>query len=83
MSYMEQQMQQVMEASEHEYNELMEEFKPPHDWDRPEWEARQKVHNWRNYASEGIKREWQSFAGRQKIMIASLLDGLADKEHWD
>jgi len=83
MSIPEQQMQQLMEASEHEYNELMEEFKPPHDWDNPEWEVEDRVHNWRNYANEGLRREWQSFTGRQKIMISSALDSMATCEHWD
>lgn len=77
------QMQQVMEASEHEYNELMEEFNPPNDWDRPQWEVKDRAHNWRNYANEGVQREWQSFTGRQKIMIASMLDTVASCEGWE
>lgn len=83
MSHMEQQMQQHIEAGEHEYNELIEEFKPPHDWNHPKWDVKNKVHNWRNYANEGVQREWQSFTGRQKIMIASMLDSIADNEYWE
>lgn len=83
MEYMEQRMQQFYEASEHEYNEVMEEFKPPSDWDNPEWEVKDRVHNWRNYANDGLKREWQSFTGRQKIIISSALDGAASSKHWD
>lgn len=83
MEYMEQQMQRLMEAGEHEYNELMDEFNPPSDWDSPNWDIEDRVHNWRNYANEGLKREWKSFTGRQKIMISSALDSVASTEHWD
>lgn len=83
MSYMDQMMQQHIEASEHEYNELMAEFNPPDDWRTPKWNIENRVHNWRNYASEGIKREWENFTGRQQIMIASMLDEIAGNEHWD
>lgn len=76
-------MQQVLEASEHEYNELMDEFSPPSDWDNPNWDIVDHVHNWRNYANEGLQREWQSFTGRQKIIISSSLDYVASNEHWD
>lgn len=83
MEYMESKMQDLMEASEHEHNELMEEFRPPDDWDRPEWEKADKVHNWRNYVSEGLQREWGSFTGRQKIMLSSAFDEMAASEHWN
>lgn len=76
-------MQRVMEAGEQEYNDLMEEFSPPSDWDNPQWDVEDKVHNWRNYASEGLQREWQGFTGRQKIIISSNLDYIAATEHWD
>ena len=83
MCYMESKMQQVLEASEHEYNELMQEFNPPDDWDQPKWDVEDRVHNWCNYANDGLKREWQSFTGRQKIMISSALDAIAVSEEWN
>ena len=83
MCYMEQKMQQQMEAGEHEYNELMEQFYPPDDWDIPRWEVYDKVHNWRNYASEAIMDSWNTFTGRQKIMLSRMLQDIADSEHWD
>jgi hypothetical protein len=83
MGYMEQQMQQHMEAGEQEYNALMDEFNPPVDWESPKWEVYDKVHGWRNYVSEGLKAEWSNFSGRQRIMLASCFDEAAGKEHWD
>lgn len=83
MEYMESKMQQVFEASEHEYNELMDEFNPPDDWDNPKWDNYDKVCCWRNYANEGLKREWDQFTGRQKIMISAALQEVASNEHWE
>lgn len=83
MSYMESMMQQQIEAGEHEYNQLMDEFNPPSDWYNPEWEKYGRVHNWRNYANEGLKREWDNFTGRQKIIISSALEDIANNEEWD
>ena len=80
---MEQQMQQQMEAGEHEFNELMEKLCPPEDWDSPKWETYEKVHGWRNYASKAIQDEWPNFTGRQKIILSSAFDDTAGNEDWD
>lgn len=83
MSIPEQQMQQIMEAGEHEMNALLDEYSPPHDWSSPEWGSQDKVHNWRNYANNGLKEEWFNLTGKQRIIISSLLDDIAGAEHWD
>ena len=83
MCYMEQKMQEQMEGAEHEYNRLMEEYEPPADWDRPQWQEASKVHNWRNYVHEELQSEWPSFTGRQKILLSSAFDGVASDEEWD
>jgi hypothetical protein len=80
---MEQQMQHQMEAAEHEYNALMEEFNPPRDWESPKWDEYEKVHGWRNYVSEALQTEWPGFTGRQKIMLSSAFEEIADGEHWN
>ena len=67
----------------YEYDVLIAEFNPPADWHEPKWQNEDRVHNWRNYASEGIIREWPFFTGKQKIIISSMLDDIAGQEHWD
>ena len=62
---------------------LEDEYSPPDDWRNPKWNEVSRVHNWRNYANEGIIREWNGFSVRQKIMISSMLNDIAGKEHWD
>ena len=83
MGYMEQQMQQQMEAAEHDYHQLMEEFNPPLDWDNPLWDMAAKCHNWRNYVSDDLTEIWSTFTGRQQIILSSNFQEIADKEDWD
>jgi hypothetical protein len=83
MEHMEQKIQDLTEGYEHEFNELCEENNPPSDWSNPKWEIEDRVHNWRNYASEAMIREWGDFTGRQKIIISGSLDRIADREEWD
>jgi hypothetical protein len=83
MDYMEQQMQQLMESGEHEFNELMEKLNPPADWDQPKWFEYERVHGWRNYVNEELQAEWPTFTGRQKIILSSNFDDLAGRENWD
>ena len=83
MEYMESKMQDQIEAGMHEYEELMELHNPPVDWLKPKWGEHDRVHGWRNYVSDGLKREWPSFTGRQKIMLASAFEALANAEDWE
>jgi hypothetical protein len=55
----------------------------PEDWETPKWSKYNKVHCWRNYASEELKVAWDEFDYRQKMIIAINLQGVADSEHWD
>ena len=83
MEYMESKMQDYIEAGQNEHDELTIEFNPPEDWCNPKWEEESRVHNWRNYANEGVIREWHNFSGRHKVMISSMLNEIAGDEHWD
>jgi len=74
---------EYMEAGEHRYNELMDEFSPPHDWDNPEWNKKSRVHNWRNYVSEQIQLAWGGFTGEQKVMLSANFEEMAGNEEWD
>lgn len=49
----------------------------------PEWEKTTTVHDWRNYASEEIKRLWSTFNEEQKLALVEMFDETARYEHWD
>lgn len=80
MCYMEQKMQEQMEGAEHKYNELCEQLRPPKDWQTPEWTFYDHEENWKNYASEAMKEEWLNLSGQQRMIIASNLKNISDRE---
>lgn len=53
------------------------------DWKDPAWETGGKVHNWHNYASEEMKRIWNTFTDDQKQVIALTLNEIAENEEWE
>jgi len=55
----------------------------PTDWQSPKWVECDRVHNWRNYASEDLKLVWCSFTDEQKQIISECLQDCADREEWD
>ena len=69
-----------MELSEYQ---LVEEFNPPSDWRYPKWTEENKVHNWRNYVSPALQKEWRYFTENQMILLSSSFDAVADREEWD
>jgi hypothetical protein len=83
MEYMESRMQDQMEAGIAEHDDLCERLNPPEDWQQPNWELEDKVHNWRNYASKDLQHEWLNMSGKQRLIIAAALDDIASNEHWD
>jgi len=52
-------------------------------WRDPEWEKANRVHDWRNYATEEIKRLWPSFTEEQQQAIFEMLDEFASREEWE
>ena len=80
-SDMEQKASEQIEAGEHLLNEMLEEFNPPLDWQNPEWAVNNKVHNWRNYVSDAIKDEWFCFSGKQRLILSSCFEEMADREN--
>lgn len=55
----------------------------PKDWARPEWNKREKVHNWRNYASEHLISHWTFMDSLTKQLVAECLNNVASVEEWD
>ena len=56
---------------------------PPHDWENPDWNNIQKVHEWKGYPSDEVKSIWHSFSDVQKKLLAMDYDDTASNEHWD
>ncbi|WP_137962975.1 recombinase RecA [Klebsiella variicola] len=54
----------------------------PEDYLSPDWTNNEKVHNWRNYASEELKRTWHTFTSEQRRVVAEALKEVADMEEW-
>jgi hypothetical protein len=56
---------------------------PPFDCLRPEWHKKNRTHNWRNYATEGLEEIWPTLSSLQKVIMADALQQWADREHWN
>lgn len=48
----------------------------------PDWGNKEKVHNWRNYASNELQGAWEGFSTDQRKVIAECLQDIADREEW-
>lgn len=55
---------------------------PPDDWENPNWNIKQRVCNWKKYATDELQSEWTNFTERQKKIISALLDDIAMDEEW-
>ncbi|ECD9611583.1 recombinase RecA [Salmonella enterica subsp. salamae] len=53
------------------------------DFLSPQWDRADKVHDWKNYATQELMLVWDSFSLEQKIIIAELLDEIASGEEWE
>ena len=55
----------------------------PSDWDKPDWGAATKVHDWKNYAGPWLRLVWLSMSAEQKKAVAASLDDIAAREEWE
>lgn len=55
----------------------------PSDWENPQWDAADRVHDWKNYAGEWLRETWHSLSDEQKKAVAASLDDAASAEEWD
>jgi len=49
----------------------------------PDWENKNKCHDWKNYVSADVKRLWPQLTDEQKVAIAANFQQIADQEDWD
>lgn len=64
-------------------DELEQRLHPPVDWENPNWDVGEKVHNWRNYVSNDAKQIWPDMRVRLRIVLAANFDYIAGQEEWD
>ena len=62
---------------------ILNQFLPPDDWESPKWDEKDRVHNWRNYASDAVRDNWNSFTVKQKVIISRMLQDIANNEEWE
>jgi hypothetical protein len=55
----------------------------PFDWQNPNWQEEERVHNWRNYATDILIANWGRFPDDAKQMISEALNNAADREEWE
>lgn len=53
------------------------------DFENPNFEQAGKVHDWRNYAGEELRKIWKTLNFEQKKAVAISLENIASYEHWD
>ena len=64
-------------------DELEERLNPPNDWNDPEWKKYDRVHNWRNYASQELEDGWSDLPESLKIILSANFNEMASNEEWD
>ena len=60
-----------------------EEFIGHIDLDNPEFDKKQKCHDWRNYVPYDWVKEWGQLSKRERIIIAVMAETRADQEEWE
>lgn len=55
----------------------------PKDWDLPDWDSAEKVHDWRNYVTLEVQELWPTFTAEQKQALARQAAEIASNEEWD
>jgi hypothetical protein len=49
----------------------------------PQWDRASRVHDWRNYVSDEVRKMWDSFTEEQKRALYRQSDELAYAEEWE
>lgn len=50
---------------------------------KPDFENKQKVHDWRNYVPYDWQKNWEEFTERERQIIAVMTQTQAENEEWD
>lgn len=49
----------------------------------PNWKEKGRVHNWRNYISDSIKKSWHSIPIEAKYVFVIMGEEKSSNEDWD
>lgn len=55
----------------------------PKDYLEPQWNAKNRIYEWKNYIPKEQQVMWDTFADRQKAVLAKEADKKAMMESWD
>ena len=55
----------------------------PRDWESPDWNDTNRVHNWKNHITSEIKAMWGSFTDAQKKALARQAEACSAAEDWE
>lgn len=55
----------------------------PDDFECPDWDRVSRVHDWKNYINDDLRKAWSSFSIEQRRIIANNADEIASRENWD
>lgn len=56
---------------------------PSKEIDEPNFNNKDKVHDWKNYVPEDWIKNWEKFSYKEKQIIYILTQERADAEEWD
>lgn len=51
--------------------------------ENPDWGKAEKIHDWRNYVSEAVRKLWTTFTWEQRVALYLQADEQALDEEWD
>ena len=49
----------------------------------PKWKEAGRVHDWRNYVGDALRRNWDTFSIETKLVVLSMAKEMANSEEWD
>lgn len=73
-------LRRYAEKARREEADRMQDFK---QWRNPVWHHAQKVHDWRNYAGDDLRKIWDTLTSEQQRAVYLSLDNIAGKEDWE
>jgi hypothetical protein len=53
------------------------------NYQNPEWDKAERVHDWRNHVSIRVQALWQTFNDEQKLALYEQAEACSSAEEWD
>ena len=55
----------------------------PEDWQSPDWQHKDRVHEWKNYVTKEVEKIWDTLPDNAKMVFAESYQEVANKEEWE